>query len=253
MRPKPSHPHALGFAFRFFLFSIVLLAASCLLLLLSRGIRDLSPIPVSEEAPAPPESLCVVIDAGHGGEDGGAIGQNGVLEKTLNLQLAERLADLLATNGVKVIMTRREDVMLYDRSVDYRGQKKMLDLAARLRIARENENDLFVSIHMNAYPEERYHGLQVYYSPHDPRSQAAADTIQEAVQAHLQPDNQRRIKEATSAIYLLKHLETPAILIECGFISNRRECELLCEEGYAQRLALVIADSILQHLSQGSS
>ena len=205
MTSKPSHTHAGGFAFRFFLFSLVLLAASFFLLLLSRGIQDLSPLPVSDEAPNEPESLCVVIDAGHGGEDGGAIGKNGVLEKTLNLQLAERLADLLSTNGVRVIMTRREDVMLYDRNVDYRGQKKMLDLAARLKIARENENDLFVSIHMNAYPEERYHGLQVYYSPNHPHSQTAAYAIQEAVQTYLQPDNRRHIKEATSAIYLLKH------------------------------------------------
>ena len=105
--------------------------------------------------------LTVVLDAGHGGEDGGARSASGVLEKDINLDIALRLRDLLEANGVAVVLTRSTDVLLYDRDVDYHGRKKALDLAARRKIAEETENCIFVSIHMNAFPQTQYHGLQV--------------------------------------------------------------------------------------------
>ena len=106
----------------------------------------------------------VIIDAGHGGEDGGAVGVGGVLEKDINLNIARALYDSLSAKGINCVMTRTEDILLYDPTSDYHGRKKVLDLAARLKIAKETPNSVFVSIHMNSFPQTQYSGLQVYYS-----------------------------------------------------------------------------------------
>ena len=205
--------------------------------------RDL---PITEPTDTAPP-LTVVIDAGHGGEDGGASSASGVLEKELNLQIAERLCDLLKSNGVNVVMTRTEDTMLYDKTVDYKGRKKALDLAARQRITEEAGDCIFVSIHMNAYPQPQYRGLQVWYSPNNPDSQSLATLIQQTVAKNLQPENTRQIKRATSAIYLLHHLQMPAVLVECGFLSNAAEAELLASERYQKDLAYNLYLAIMEY------
>ena len=184
--------------------------------------------------------LTVVLDAGHGGEDGGARSAPGVLEKNINLDIALRLRDLLEANGVAVVLTRSTDVLLYDRDVDYHGRKKALDLAARRKIAEETENCIFVSIHMNAFPQTQYHGLQVWYSPNHADSATLADAVQELTRSQLQPENNRRVKAATSAIYLLHHLRMPAILVECGFLSNPQEAERLATAEYREQLAFLL-------------
>ena len=135
----------------------------------------------------------VVLDAGHGGEDGGAVSASGLFEKDLNLTIARLVRDLLVANGVEVVMTRDTDILLYDRNVDYMGRKKALDLAARKKIAEETPDAVFVSIHMNAYPLPQYHGLQVWYSPNHARSKVLAEQIQSTVQANLQPENTRDV------------------------------------------------------------
>ncbi len=189
--------------------------------------------------------LTVVLDAGHGGEDGGAVSASGVYEKNLNLNITEALCKELEARGVKVIMTRTTDVLLYDRTVDYRGRKKALDLAARRKVAEENPDALVVSIHMNAYPQTQYSGLQVWYSPNDPRSHILAEEIQSTVREHLQPENDRAVKSATSSIYLLHHITTPAVLVECGFLSNPAEAERLSSPDYQATLAALLADAII--------
>ncbi len=191
------------------------------------------------------EGLTVVLDAGHGGEDGGAVSASGLYEKELNLSIAELLRSELEARGVKVIMTRTTDVLLYDRNVDYRGRKKALDLAARRKIAEENPNAVFVSIHMNAYPQTQYKGLQVWFSPNDARSRPLAESIQSTVREQLQPENDRAIKSATSSIYLLHHITTPAVLVECGFLSNSAEAALLASPDYQKQLAVLLADAII--------
>ncbi len=196
----------------------------------------------TEAANAVPPTI--VLDAGHGGEDGGAVSESGILEKELNLAIAKRLETLLTANGFHVLMTRTEDEMLYDKNADYQGRKKVLDLAARRKIAEETPNCVFVSIHMNAYPDARYDGLQVWYSPNNPASKSIANTVQETVQSLLQPENDRQTKAATSAIYLLHHLAVPAVLVECGFLSNPAEAEKLNTPEYQERLALVLALAI---------
>lgn len=197
----------------------------------------------------------VVLDAGHGGEDGGAVGRSAsgdVYEKDLNLNIAQSLRDLLESDGITVIMTRNEDVLLYDRNVDFHGRKKVLDLAARLCVGSSVENALFVSIHMNAFPQTQYHGLQVYYSPNHALSQKIAADIQSTVSRHLQPDNTRKVKAAGSEIFLLDRLHCPAVLIECGFLSNPTECDALCSAEYRQKLAFLLFCSIRRFVSENT-
>ncbi len=187
---------------------------------------------------------CVVIDAGHGGEDGGASSAAGLMEKDVNLAVAMALRDLCEAAGIPVVMTRTEDILLYDRNVDFQGRKKVLDLAARRMVAEDTAaeyggNSLFVSIHMNAFPVPRYDGMQVWYSVGDPRSARLASAIQ-AASAALMPDNHRKTKAAGSNIYLLDRIKSPAVLVECGFLSNPAEAERLSEEAYRYALAAVI-------------
>lgn len=195
----------------------------------------------------------VIIDAGHGGEDGGTIGKNGVYEKDLNLMIAKDLYQMLTANGVDVIMTRDTDIMLYDRNVDYKGRKKMLDLLARLKIGEKYENCVFVSIHMNAFPQEKYRGLQVYYSPNTENSSLLAEKIQASVCEYIQRDNTRKIKRANESIFILDRIQKPAVLIECGFLSNPEECSLLSTEKYRQKLTLAIFYGILEYFYEDNS
>lgn len=190
----------------------------------------------------------IVIDPGHGGEDGGAIGVGGVLEKDLNLALSSTISEILRFSGFEVIETRTEDVMLYDKNVDYKGKKKILDLAARLETANSTMPDLFLGIHMNSFPDSRYSGLTVYYSENTPESFEIAEFLRQDVVSLLQPDNNRVLKPGGN-IYLLKRTACPAILVECGFVSNPEECALLSTEDYRQRLSFVIYSSLSSNLS----
>ena len=195
----------------------------------------------------------VIIDAGHGGEDGGAIGANGVNEKDLNLQIAKNLNDMLQANGIQTVMTRTEDILLYDRGSDYQGQKKIQDLATRRSIAEKYPNAVFVSIHMNSFPQSQYCGLQVYYSPNHAASQRLATSIQDTVKQLLSPSNNRAIKPSGGNIYLLDRLQCPAVLVECGFLSNSEECALLSSEEYQQKMAFSICHALLAYLSNSSA
>lgn len=189
----------------------------------------------------------IVIDAGHGGEDGGASIYGGAPEKELNLLIASDLRDMLEAIGLKVVMTRSEDVLLYDKNSDYHGHKKSMDLANRLKIARETPNSILVSIHMNAFPETKYSGLQVYYSKNDEGSLSLALAVQEINQKIISPQNTRKVKQAGSNIYLLDRFESPAILIECGFLSNDSERQLLNSAEYRQKLAVCFLSSIMKY------
>ena len=160
----------LQFLIYLLLFAVVAFALS------EVGRRFGAPVETTQDSPAL-KDFTVVLDAGHGGEDGGAVSASGIYEKNLNLSIAMLVRDLLEANGVKVVMTRETDILLYDRNVDYVGRKKALDLAARRQIAEQTPNAIFVSIHMNAYPQTQYRGLQVWYSPNNHGSEKLADKL----------------------------------------------------------------------------
>ncbi len=234
-----------AYIFKFILFSLVFI-------LIGSGICALWEY-LGESAAKPTVSdlrPVVILDPGHGGPDGGATALSSTPEKELNLSVALTVRDILTAAGVDVVMTRSEDVSLSDPDG---GSRKGQDLRARKRIAESTPNAIFVSIHMNSFPIERYSGLQVYYSKNDPKSQTIAAAIQSSVSASLQRDNDRKIKAAGDNIYLLDELTCPAVLVECGFLSNQREAERLASPEYRHALALVIANSLLETICQNAS
>lgn len=248
---KKTSPAGYALAYLAFalIFSFILLLIIFLVSSLSKDTSEVSDSVSDVEF----KSIVVVIDAGHGGEDGGAVGKNGIYEKELNLSIARDLASMLRADGIKVVMTRETDVLLYDRNIDYRGRKKQLDLAARARIAKENEGCIFVSIHMNAFPQEKYRGLQVYYSKNDPSSKELAESIQSSVCGYIQNENTRSVKKASGNIFLLDRITSPAVLVECGFLSNAEECELLSNEEYRRKLTLAIFCGIMDYICEDNS
>ncbi len=194
----------------------------------------------------------VIIDAGHGGEDGGTTGTNGILEKELNLIIAKKLYDYLCNLGVSAVMTRTDDTLLYDKNSDYIGHKKLLDAKERLRIASSYTAPIFISIHQNSFTESKYSGAQIYYSPNSPDSQRLAIHIEHAIRASLQPENNRKSKPTGGRIYILDRLECTAVLVECGFLSNPAECELLCSEEYQNKLCTILAEAVTDFIKNNS-
>lgn len=193
----------------------------------------------------------IIIDAGHGGIDGGAVGADGTAEKDLNLQISKKLAILLRLMGHTVVETRTEDLSLASEDAK-KGHIKQSDLENRQKIAARYDKKIFVSIHMNAYPGVACEGLQVWYSEKDAASAEIAKAVQEGVKSALQPQNNRKIKPATSSIYLLRHATYPAILVECGFISNIDECKRLGDNLYQKQLVLAIAASISKNIKNST-
>ena len=191
----------------------------------------------------------VILDAGHGGEDGGAVGVSGVLEKELNLDVACRLATLLSEAGVKVILTRKDDRMLYREGENIPGKRKYYDLKNRIAYAEQDPGALFISIHMNSFSDARYAGLQVWCAETE-GSRALAESVAGEVKARLQPNNRRRVKTADGKLFLLSRAPGRAILVECGFLSNREECEMLSTEDYRRELSFAIFCGIMRYLEE---
>lgn len=191
------------------------------------------------------EGLCVVIDAGHGGDDPGKIGINGAKEKDVNLSIARRVKDYLEKEDIRVVMTRETEDGLYDADASH---KKVQDMKRRIAIIEETAPDLTVSIHQNSYPEEYVHGAQVFYYEGSVEGQELADKIQKRLIEGADPENKRQIK-ANSSYYLLKKTKIPIVIVECGFLSNRTEADALCSDEYQDRIAWEITLGILQYLN----
>ena len=196
--------------------------------------------------PSFPTLKSVILDPGHGGEDGGACTYGGAPEKDLNLQIAKDLNDMLLLFGYQVRMTRKDDQLLYDKQSDFHGQKKSQDLANRLKIAKQDPDAIFVSIHMNAFPETQYRGLQVYYARNAKNGEKLAQIIQNNAKTWLMPQNNRKPKAAGHNIYLLERMENTGILIECGFLSNPEERDKLNTAAYRKQLSGTILASLLE-------
>ena len=194
------------------------------------------------------DNITIVIDPGHGGLDGGAVGINGSVEKVLNLAISEYLYDLFALTDIDVVMTRKEDILLYNENQSSR--KKFFDLKNRMEFCNSYEKPIFISIHQNKFPVEKYKGLQVYYSGNNDESKNLAKNIQINTHRYLQNDNNRNIKEAGRNIFLLDRLDCPAVLIECGFLSNSYEEKMLSDKNYQRKLAFIFFSSIIEYLQK---
>lgn len=184
--------------------------------------------------PKPP--FTVVLDAGHGGFDGGATTAEGVPEKGVNLAISNRLADLLSICGAEVVQTRRADTAL---GGEVSGSKKTADIKARLALFQQHPEALVVSVHQNHFPEAQYRGAQMFYGVKNPASTALAESLQQRFYA-LQPENNRVVKEGPTSVYLLQKTENPMVLAECGFLSNPEEAAKLLDSGYQSQIAFTL-------------
>jgi N-acetylmuramoyl-L-alanine amidase len=190
----------------------------------------------------------VVLDAGHGGNDPGKVGIDGQLEKDINLEIVKKLASYLTASDVEVILTRDSDRGLY-RADDSR--KKIADMRKRCQIIEEAKPDLAVSIHQNSYHEEYVSGGQVFYYKTSERGKALAELLQERFDFVLGEDN-RRLAKPNDNYYLLLHVKEPIVIVECGFLSNKKEADSLEDEAYQDRLAWTIHMGIMEYLNGGS-
>ena len=198
---------------------------------------------VSLNVSAPITTPTIVIDPGHGGEDGGAVSITGIHESQLNLEISLRLNDLLQFLGAETKMIRTTDISVYTEGNTI-AQKKVSDIHERVRIVEETPNALLVSVHQNHFSQSQYRGAQVFYAE---GCQELAQNIQSTIAAHVDKNNHRECKPS-SDVYLLEHISCPAVLVECGFLSNPEEELLLRDSAYQKKLAAAIACSVLEYL-----
>ena len=188
----------------------------------------------------------IVIDAGHGGIDGGATSCTGVLESYINLEIALRLENVFHLLGYDTVMIRRTDESIYTQGNTIASQK-VSDLKERVRIANETPGAILVSIHQNTYSDSRYRGAQVFYAK-DVQSKSLAQTMQQNIIDILNSGSQRKSKQA-NGIYLLEHITCPGILIECGFLTNSEEEAQIRDADYQTKLCAVISSTISSYLA----
>ena len=188
----------------------------------------------------------IVLDPGHGGEDGGAVSANGVRESGLNLEISLRTRDLLRFLGIPVVMTRETDLSIHSPEAVTVSEKKISDLKNRVALVSDTENPILVSIHQNMFAESKYYGTQLFYADSDP-SRQLAEELQALFAAELDPSNHRRAKPCEN-VYLLSRISCPGVLVECGFLSNPKEEALLQSAEYQKKLAAVLAAGLMDSL-----
>lgn len=191
----------------------------------------------------------IIVDAGHGGADGGTQSSSGILEKHINLEIAKKVNALLLSLGYNTAMTRTDDSLIYGDGYDTIREKKVYDIRKRMSIIEENPNSIFLSIHQNFFTESKYNGAQVFYSPNNEESSNIAKFLQDSIVQNLQKDNTREIKKSGKEIYLLYHAQSPAVMVECGFLSNPVEAKLLNDEEYQKEMSLAIVAGITEYLN----
>lgn len=194
------------------------------------------------------KSICVVIDAGHGGSDPGKVGINDQLEKEINLQIAQKLKMFLQAEGITVVMTREGDGGLYDEGA---SNKKVQDMKRRLEIIEKADPVMVVSVHQNSYHEEYVKGAQVFYYTTSKNSKQLAEIIQEQLKI-LDPENKREAK-GNDSYFLLKKTSKPIVIVECGFLSNREEAEQLTTSFYQEKIAWNIHMGIMKYINSENS
>lgn len=201
----------------------------------------------AEDVAAPNEKNVIVIDPGHGGMDGGAVGCTGVLEKNINLSIALKLKSIAEKDGKKVIMTRDTDTSLHTtESSKIRAQKRS-DLSNRKRALEENAGAVFISVHQNKFEQSKYRGAQVFFADNS-ESEALGNSVQKSLITVLADGNTRTAKKAPREVFLLKGVKTPAVIVECGFLSNPEEEKLLTENTYQTKVAQAIYDGVCAYM-----
>jgi N-acetylmuramoyl-L-alanine amidase len=214
-------------------------------ILMSRAYRTVNTKVIDQRIYSAP----IIIDAGHGGEDSGAIAFDGTFEKDINLTISQILNDMFEVSGFQVIMVRDSDISIHSKSKSTARGKKVSDLQNRLKIAKNNPDSVWISIHQNAAHNKTWHGFQAFFSNNNPMSKDLATSIHNSFVDMLQPNNKRPVKAKTNN-FLLRNMSLPAVLIECGFISNPGECKKLVDETYQKKVAFCIYCGYMEYFRE---
>lgn len=225
--------------------SLIMLALVCCIGYMTYLVFASNYVPAN----APVDAQFIVIDPGHGGEDGGAEGANGTIEKDLNLAVSLELKALLDEAGIPVIMTREEDVSLGDQEKSTISARKKDDTKKRLEMVEKVGTKLYVGVHMNKFTESKYRGAQVFYSKNNPQSRSFGVVMQKSLIEGIADGNTREALVAGSGVYILNKTTVPAIIVECGMLSNPDEEKLLTTSEYQKKLARCIYVGITDYLN----
>lgn len=194
----------------------------------------------------PVSNKVIVLDAGHGKPDEGAQSSNGTTEAETNLKITLKVQSLLEQSGATVILTRSDDEAIYDLDSKTLKQKKISDIHNRVKIGNEAQADIFVSIHLNKIPQEQYWGWQCFYKEGNEQSIKLAKSLQENLNESIQREN-KRVAMKLENVYIMKHVEIPISIVECGFLSNKEEEKMLLEDEYQNKLAWGIYNGIMDY------
>lgn len=234
-----------GMRFRF-----VFMFMACYIAVLSLLITEMGQT-LRVDTPLVAAAPVIIVDAGHGGFDGGAEGKSGSIEKDINLPIALKVKDLLLTCGYQVIMTRETDTSTCDSDKEGISAKKKSDIMNRFELLSDNPQATLISIHQNKFPDPTQRGAQIFYTPNSEQSKLLAETMQENFKTMLEPQNRRQAKPAEDSVYLMYNSPIPAVLVECGFLSNEAEEARLLDDGYQNKIAFAIAASLMEYAEQG--
>lgn len=223
---------------------MIFLAAALLLVLTAVGFAQTA---IKEQKPLY-RDISVIVDAGHGSPDGGAVGLSGSQEKDINLSIATILKGVLESNGIPVIMTRSSDNAIYDSSAKTIREKKRSDLNNRLKIMNSSNAGLFVSIHMNSFEDKSVSGVYTFYNKSYPDIKVLAENIQNNIHS-ITKAKTHDVKAAENRIFLMKNAPMPAVLVECGFLTNPEEEKKLLNSEYQEKIAWAIGDAISDYYS----
>ncbi|MDO5557179.1 MAG: N-acetylmuramoyl-L-alanine amidase CwlD [Clostridia bacterium] len=199
-----------------------------------------------ETVSMPVSNKVIVLDAGHGVPDEGAESSNGTSEAEINLKIALKVQNLLEQSGATVILTRSDENAIYDLDASTLKQKKISDIHNRVKIGNESSADIFVSIHLNKIPQSQYDGWQTFYNEKSGEGQRLAKCLQDNLNQAIQKEN-KRVPMKIDNIYIIKHVEIPISIVECGFLSNPQEEQNLLNEDYQTRLAWGIYNGIMDY------
>jgi len=225
---------------------IILLCIVFSTLLGVRGINNMSETNTIQTVALPVDSKVIVIDAGHGVPDEGAESKSGVSEGSINLKIALKVQNLLEQSGATVILTRSDENGIYDLDKETLREKKVSDIRNRVKIGNESSADIFVSIHLNKIPQEQYWGWQTFFKSGNESGEKLAKSIQNALNETIQKENKRESLKIDN-VYIIKNVEIPTSIVECGFLSNAEEEELLQTDEYQNKLAWGIYIGIMNY------
>ena len=204
---------------------------------------------LSEVTAVPSSGKTVILDAGHGSPDEGAESKNGTTEAKINLEIVLEVQKLLEQSGTTVILTRSDENSIYDLDKKTLREKKISDIKNRVKIGNESSSDIFVSVHLNKIPESQYYGWQCFYNTKNEKSKSLAENLQKSLNEAIEKENNREVKKLES-VYIMKNVEIPISIVECGFLSNPEEEQELQTKEYQEKLAWGIYTGINKYFNE---